>query len=69
VKKGQLLGKASTCGMLHLEVYEGRRADTIRWPAPRPSPDRGLCRQKKPPRGIRNPTPTLKELLAGGLFC
>jgi murein DD-endopeptidase MepM/ murein hydrolase activator NlpD len=31
VRKGQVLTRASVCGMLHFEVYQGRRTSNVRW--------------------------------------
>ena len=34
IKKGQLIGVASYCGMLHFELYEGRWVSTSQWEPP-----------------------------------
>jgi murein DD-endopeptidase MepM/ murein hydrolase activator NlpD len=34
VTKGQRLGTASYCGMLHFEVYSGRRTSNLHWYPP-----------------------------------
>lgn len=72
VKKGELLGKASACRMLHFEVYEGKRPNMARtndastWRAPikgfGPTYRAETCLKVKPKR-ILDPTPFIKDIL------
>jgi len=56
VNKGTYIGRAGHCGMLHFEVYSGRRSSNLRWM-------RGRAR----PSAIQDPRPLVKSVT--GKFC
>ncbi len=70
VKKGQVIAVASYCGMLHFELYGGRRMENIRWiPSSEvPAGDKNYCVSNywdDKDSAIRNP----RAALAQGKFC
>jgi len=73
VKKGQNLGVASHCGMLHFEVYRGRQTVNFRWspPAGRRVTQPGQCHREfmsTKPSQLEDPRPWVNDRLRGK-FC
>lgn len=74
ITKGQVLGKASVCGMLHFEMYTGKQSGNAKWfPIPGETsspPPHNKCAElflsNKPPETI-NPTAFLKAIQSN--FC
>jgi len=73
VKKGHLLGVASYCGLLHIQLYRGRVDSPHRWPIPEGHPRVPVyesCVDKYPqsrPHQLLDPTDLLVPL--EGKFC
>lgn len=69
ITKGQIIGKASVCGMLHFEMYTGKQSGNAKWfPFPGETsspPPHNKCAElflsNKPPETI-NPTAFLKAI-------
>ncbi len=66
VEKGQYLGKATNCGMLHLEVYKGKVNQNKKWNPPKRKSSIGenKCANrfyKTKPGGLLNPKKVLRH--------
>lgn len=69
VQRGQLLGLAGLCGMLHLETYDDDRTRTIQWKLKSPSHSKQACKKEKPPAHVLSSWPLVSDLLAKKAFC
>lgn len=69
ITRGQLLGRSTVCGMLHLEFYNGERSANIQWRLPRPSSSTRACVNQAKPAAIINGYRTLKDLYDRRQFC
>lgn len=70
VKKGQYIGRAGHCGMLHFEVYTGRQSANARWlpPAGQRSASPDKCARlymHTKPRVLEDPRPWMSALQHG----
>lgn len=72
VQKGDVLGRAGYCGMLHFEMYSGQRTTNQRWYPPEGElsapPDK--CAQEflaTKPSALQDPRPLISSL--DGLYC
>jgi len=73
VRKGQILGIASYCGMLHFEVYSGRQTANRQWlpPSGRRVTSPGQCHREymsTKPAQLDDPRPWINDRLRGK-FC
>ena len=73
IKKGQKLGRATYCEMLHLELYKGNKWDNIKWHPPdgESSVGNNKCAKKYidqiPSKDLLNPTGIIEDL--SGNYC
>eukprot|EP01080_Neovahlkampfia_damariscottae_P003120 gene3120-5290_t len=73
IKRGQLIGIASYCGMLHFEIYSGSRTANSRWhpPSGQRSGNPDKCARQylnTKPKELEDPRPWIQERLRGK-FC
>jgi murein DD-endopeptidase MepM/ murein hydrolase activator NlpD len=66
VRAGQILGVATTCGMLHFELYNSGTTKNLHWMPGVELPNvSNICRQQylsSKPAALRDPTETIKAL-------
>jgi murein DD-endopeptidase MepM/ murein hydrolase activator NlpD len=70
IKKGQRIGRAGYCGMLHFEIYSGRQTANARWapPAGGRAADPDKCARQylgTKPATLEDPRPWIQNRLSG----